>query len=158
MFDSCQLLIVYNAQEVPLDASLAGSSGNRRSQFNASRLSERTLKAQLPNGLAGEVRPAAIENDQLIGLDDNGASDEEIGPRGKSIIEGLKRGLTVEEVLANEPKESGDSASRKTADAPIKSGTALIGDVVERDRTIKPVIAPSGKPTKVSRFKANRIE
>lgn len=149
----------WDQEEVSLDTSLADTSGNKRFQFNANRLSDKVLKTQLPNGLVGELRPGVVENDQLIGTEEEGASDEDINPRGKRIIDGLTQGLTVEEVLASEPIDDEKTAKVKQPEhAPIKTGTALVGDVVERERNAAPPIVSSGKPTKVSRFKANRME
>ena len=148
------------SQNVPLDASLYGRSpGGNRSQFNGSRLSERILNAYLPNGLAGEFRNATLEKGELVRPVDGGDSDGEIGPRGKKIIEGLKKGLTVEEVIANEPNEEGkDITPTKHEVKPIKRGTALIGEVVEVQKGGSKPTQKGGMPAKISRFKANRME
>jgi Domain of unknown function (DUF3835) len=146
-------------QDVPLDASLAGkSSGSNRSRFNANRLSDRTLNAHLPKGLAGEFRSATLENDRLVGAEDDGESDSDIGPRGRRIIEGLKRGLTVEEVMANEPSDDENEAAPKAEVKPIKRGTALMGDVVEVEERVSKPTPQNATPVKISKFKANRME
>jgi hypothetical protein len=115
------------------------------------------LNAHLPKGLAGEFRPAILENDQLVGTED-GESDSDIGPRGRRIIEGLKRGLTVEEVMANEPSDDEGDSAPKAEVKPIKRGTALMGDVVEVQERIPKPNPQKGMPVKISKFKANRME
>jgi hypothetical protein len=147
------------AQNVPLEASLSEkSTGGNRSRFNANRLSDRTLDAHLPKGLAGEFRPATLENGQLVGTEDDEESDDDIGPRGRRIIEGLKRGLTVEEVMANEPSEDESKSTPKPEVPPIKRGTAVMGDVVEAQERVSKPAPQTGKPVKISRFKATRME
>jgi hypothetical protein len=146
------------------------------SQFMATRIPTHSLNAALPSGIGGEVRQGKMKDGRLVNQDsdDEDLSDDSVGERGRRIIEGLKRGLTVEQVLANEPtNEDLESSAAQQAHkhepqettqvkesfrAPIiNSGSALLNDVREvgeRTSVPKPV---AEKPVKISRFKANRM-
>lgn len=106
----------------------------------------------MPQGLAGEIRQERPGDDE---------DDLDIGDRGRRIIEGLTKGLTVEEVLANEPAASGKvETTPDPGPPPIKPGTAVLKDVTEvssrgNERNVK--LATGSKVGKVSRFKADRL-
>lgn len=146
-----------------------------KSQFMAARISTHSLNAALPRGVEGEVKQGKIIGGHLADEDSDDLSDDSIGERGRRIIEGLKKGLTVEQVLANEPtnedpeepsplpqiqelEPQGTALVKESFQPPIiKSGSALVNDVREvgeRKTVSKPVVE---KPVKVSRFKANRM-
>lgn len=153
---------------MPLEATLAdGEKEMTKSLFMSTRILAHTLNDALPRGIEGEVRPGEVVNGRLAyeNSDDN-LSDESIGERGRRIIEGLKKGLTVGQVLANEPntedvaepsQPAHEGEPESSQDPVIKSGSAIVNDVREvgeRTSVPKPVVE---KPVKVSRFKANRM-
>jgi len=108
----------------------------------------------MPQGLAGEIHQGPPEI--------NVPEDPDIGERGRKIIEGLKNGLTVEEILANEPEMSKET--KAVSNQPItsvKTGAAVLKEVTEsgsrvNERSLKPVIS-SSKVGKVSKFRADRL-
>jgi hypothetical protein len=133
-----------------------GRHDKGKSRFGAPRLTERVLQATLPNGLQGEIRQGKIVDGELVTNEEDVSSDDSLGPRGRRIIEGLKRGLTVEQVLANEPSEVG---AVKESSGAIRQGTAVLSEVVEvGERVPRISVEPKIKPGKVSRFKADRIK
>ena len=151
-------------QNVPLEAHLRDEPREMQSsKFMQSKLSQRAVDTVLPGGLQGEVKYGRVVDDQLV--QDNGESDEELNHRGKRIVEGLTKGLTVEEILASEPSSevSGQTLAVDQKEQPerrppnIKAGTAILGDVVESTTRSKPQPSSTDKPVKVSRFKANRL-
>jgi hypothetical protein len=106
----------------------------------------------MPQGLAGEIRQGPPE----INVPEE---DSNIGETGRRIIEGLKNGLTVEEVLANEPDMSKGTSSQPITS--VKTGSAVLKEVTEsgfgaNQRSLKPVTSGS-KVEKVSKFKADRL-
>jgi hypothetical protein len=138
-----------------------------KSRFGAPRLTGRALQATLPNGLQGEIRQGKVVDGELVTNEDDVSSDDSLGPRGRRIIEGLKRGLTVEQVLANEPSEVGvmeessqpNPSSKVENSGGIRQGTAVLSEVVEvGERVPRISVEPKIKPGKVSRFKADRIK
>lgn len=126
----------------------------------APRLTPEVLKSVAPAGLAGEIRPGKIVDGQLVG--DDAESDEEIGEQGRKIIEGLTKGLTVEEALgqqlggdlsnALDAQESGGT----TLEPHIVPSGAILRDV--KESSTKRVPKPAPQKEKISRFKANRME
>lgn len=121
-------------------------------RFAAPRLDGSALDAALPHGLAGEVREGIPGDD--------GEPDPDIGERGRRIIEGLKKGLTVEEIMANEPVTEEELEHRRQHHASIVKRGEVLGEVKEKkvgDVATKPVIRSSIKGGKVSKFKANRL-
>ncbi|KAG8834442.1 autophagy protein atg9 [Serendipita sp. 399] len=153
----------WDQENVPLEASLAEQSrGKQSSRFMASRLNERSMKAVLPEGLQGEIRHGTLVDNQLVTGDGEGASDGELNERGKRIVDGLTKGMTVEDILAQEHLEEIDNepdlneVERKPPE--IKQGVVM-GEVREAThRSPKAILKSEGKPIKVSRFKANRID
>ncbi|PVF99064.1 hypothetical protein CPB86DRAFT_784068 [Serendipita vermifera] len=157
----------WDQENVPLEASMAsGRHDGPKSQFGAPRLTEKVLQAALPNGLQGEFRQGKVMDGELVTNEDDVSSDESLGSRGRRIIEGLKRGLTVEQVMANETDEV-ESMEEKSKPVPsstmegsagVKHGTAILNEVTEvGERAPRIPMEPKRKPVKVSRFKADRM-
>lgn len=152
----------WDQENVPLEAHLREEPRERHSsKFIQSRISRKAMDAVLPGGLQGQVKYGTVVNNQL--LQGNDESDEELNERGKRIIEGLTKGLTVEETLANEKLGEAPSSTPvvdhgepERMPPKIKAGNTILGDVVESSgrRTQSPTV---GKPIKVSKFKANRL-